>query len=53
MSDIEGKAALGSGERVERRASFKHRYQSGSGSKTRDLKNLCPSVYICGFSNSF
>jgi len=32
MSDIEGKAAMGSGERGGRRTSFKHGFKSAQGS---------------------
>src|SRR5213592_2093810 len=48
MSDIEGKAAMGSGERCGSRASFKHRSEELLLAYLV-LENLCQSVFICGF----
>jgi hypothetical protein len=47
ISDIEGKAEQGSGERVGRRASFKHRCGNDLGFGNA---NPCQSVFIRGFS---
>ena len=47
MSDIEGKAATGSGERGGSRASFKHRCGNDLGFGNA---NPCQSVFIRGLS---
>jgi len=49
ISDIEGKAAQGTEERVGKRASFKHRCGTDSGSEMQIRVSPCSSVGLSEF----
>jgi hypothetical protein len=50
VSDIEGKVAQGSDERVGRRVSFKHGCRRVQVFGDSGLQNPCQSVFIRGFA---